>query len=64
MNETGVNSKMEKQKPNQIILALAPFDNYQARWNAVDMDFIKTLNVVQSMGWGQLQRQLKRSLQQ
>lgn len=42
--------KREKQKQNQITLALAPFDNYQDRPNAVDMDFIKTLNVVQSMG--------------
>lgn len=53
--------KREKQKQNQITLALAPFDNYQDRPNAVDMDFIKTLNVVQSMGWEQLQRQPKRS---
>lgn len=51
MNETGINHRREKQKPNQIILALAPFDNYQDRWNAGDMDFIKTLNALQSMGW-------------
>lgn len=42
--------KREKQKQNQITLVLAPFDNHQDRPHAVDMDFIKTLNVVQSMG--------------